>query len=64
MSVAPPVDASPLRRLVEAYNGIGQVLRSQRQDLYQRELRLFAVACARRVWHLLPVGCRSAVKAS
>ena len=43
MSVAPPVAASPLRRLVEAYNGMGQVLRRQRQDLYQRELLLDTV---------------------
>jgi hypothetical protein len=33
-------------------------------DRHQRELRLFAVACVRRVWHLLPDGCRAAVEAS
>lgn len=33
-------------------------------DRYQRELRLFAVACARRVWHLLPAAARAAVDAS
>jgi nitrogen fixation/metabolism regulation signal transduction histidine kinase len=43
MGVAPPAAVSPLRRLVEAYNGIGQVLRRQRQDLYQRELLLDTV---------------------
>jgi len=42
VSVAPP-EAWPLRRLVDAYNGIGQVLRTQRQDLYQRELLLDTV---------------------
>jgi len=42
VSVAPP-QTTPLRRLVEAYNGIGQVLRTQRQDLYQRELLLDTV---------------------
>jgi hypothetical protein len=33
-------------------------------DRYQRELRLFAVGCVRRIWHLLPAGCRAAVEAS
>lgn len=33
-------------------------------DRYQRELRLFAVACARRGWHLLPAPARAAVDAS
>jgi nitrogen fixation/metabolism regulation signal transduction histidine kinase len=42
VSVAPPQSA-PLRNLVEAYNGVGQVLRAQRQDLYQRELLLDTV---------------------
>src|SRR5688572_30561526 len=31
---------------------------------HQRELRLFALACVRRVWHLLPKGCRTAVEGS
>ena len=30
----------------------------------QRELRLFATACVRRVWHLLSDTCRTAVEAS
>jgi hypothetical protein len=40
------------------------MVRSLPADRYQRELRLFAVACVRRVWHLLPAGCRVAVDAS
>jgi two-component system, NtrC family, nitrogen regulation sensor histidine kinase NtrY len=43
VSVASPDASSPTRRLVDAYNGIGQVLRTQRQDLYQRELLLDTV---------------------
>ncbi len=43
LSIAAPETASALRRLVDAYNGIGQVLRTQRQDLYQRELLLDTV---------------------
>jgi hypothetical protein len=31
-------------------------------DRFQREFRLFAVACARRVWQLLPVAARAAVE--
>ncbi|MFN0018186.1 MAG: hypothetical protein ACKVP0_08005 [Pirellulaceae bacterium] len=31
---------------------------------YQRELRLFAVTCARRVWSLLPVTCQVALNLS
>jgi hypothetical protein len=31
-------------------------------DLHQRELRQFALACARRVWHLLPPESRAAVE--
>jgi two-component system, NtrC family, nitrogen regulation sensor histidine kinase NtrY len=38
----PPQDAR-LRRLVAAYNGLGARLRTQRQDLYQRELLLDTV---------------------
>jgi hypothetical protein len=40
------------------------MVRALRADHYQRELRLFAVACVRRVWHLLPPGCRAVVEAS
>ena len=43
VSVTPPDEAGPLRRLVEAYNGLGDKLRSQRQDIYQRELLLDTV---------------------
>ena len=43
VSVAPPAGPSPVSRLVDAYNGMGRVLRSQRQDLYQRELLLDTV---------------------
>jgi hypothetical protein len=31
---------------------------------FQRELRLFAVGCVRRVWNLLPDPCRAAVEVS
>ncbi len=31
-------------------------------DRCQRELRLFALACVRRVWHLLPAASRAAVE--
>jgi hypothetical protein len=31
-------------------------------DRHQRELRLFALSCARRVWHLLPPESRAAVE--
>jgi hypothetical protein len=37
------------------------MLRLLPADRYQRELRLFCVACVRRVWHLLPDPCRRAV---
>lgn len=40
------------------------MVRSLPPDRYQRELRLFAVECVRRIWHLLPAGCRAAVEAS
>ena len=40
------------------------MIQSLPADRYQRELRLFAAACVRRVWHLLPAGCRAAVEAS
>jgi nitrogen fixation/metabolism regulation signal transduction histidine kinase len=43
VSVAAPEDDPELRRLVEYYNGLGTRLRSQRQDLYQRELLLDTV---------------------
>ncbi len=42
VSIAEPDDAR-LRRLVAGYNGLGSKLRSQRQDLYQRELLLDTV---------------------
>jgi nitrogen fixation/metabolism regulation signal transduction histidine kinase len=42
ISIAEPEDAR-LRALVTAYNGLGDRLRSQRQDLYQRELLLDTV---------------------
>lgn len=37
------------------------MLRALPTELYQQELRLFCVACVRRVWHLLPDPCRQAV---
>ncbi len=40
------------------------MVRSLPADHYQRELRLFAAACVRRVWHLLPPGCQAAIEAS
>ncbi len=42
VSIAEP-DEVNLRRLVAGYNGLGAKLRTQRQDLYQRELLLDAV---------------------
>jgi nitrogen fixation/metabolism regulation signal transduction histidine kinase len=42
VSIAEPDDAR-LKRLVAGYNGLGSKLRSQRQDLYQRELLLDTV---------------------
>jgi nitrogen fixation/metabolism regulation signal transduction histidine kinase len=42
VSIAAPADTR-WRRLVEAYNGLGAKLRSQRQDIYQRELLLDTV---------------------
>jgi two-component system nitrogen regulation sensor histidine kinase NtrY len=42
VSIAEPEETN-LRRLVAGYNGLGAKLRSQRQDLYQRELLLDAV---------------------
>jgi len=43
VSIAAPASASAVQRLVDAYNGMGEVLRRQRQDLYQRELLLDTV---------------------
>ncbi len=43
ISVTPPTDDAPLRRLVDGYNTLGGRLRGQRQDLYQRELLLDTV---------------------
>ncbi len=43
VSVTAPEDAGSLRRLVAAYNGLGDKLRTQRQDIYQRELLLDTV---------------------
>jgi hypothetical protein len=40
------------------------MVRALAADRYQRELRLFGVACVRRIWPLLPDGCRAAVEAS
>ncbi len=39
-----------------------QMVRALPADRHQRELRLFALACARRVWHLLPPESRAAVE--
>jgi nitrogen fixation/metabolism regulation signal transduction histidine kinase len=43
VSIGVPGHDERLRRLVVAYNGLGERLRSQRQDLYQRELLLDTV---------------------
>jgi nitrogen fixation/metabolism regulation signal transduction histidine kinase len=43
VSVAVPPGGGSLARLVNAYNGLGEQLRAQRQDLYQRELLLDTV---------------------
>lgn len=43
VSVAVPAGDAVLGRLVEKYNGLGARLRTQRQDLYQRELLLDTV---------------------
>jgi two-component system, NtrC family, nitrogen regulation sensor histidine kinase NtrY len=43
VSISEPEDDGRLRRLVLAYNGLGERLRTQRQDLYQRELLLDTV---------------------
>jgi hypothetical protein len=38
------------------------MVRALPADRYQRELRLFALACARRVWPLLPAAARAVVE--
>lgn len=38
-----PAEAGELRRLVDSYNGLGTLLRAERQTLYQRELLLDTV---------------------
>jgi len=38
------------------------MVRALPADHHQREMRLFALACARRVWHLLPPESRAAVE--
>jgi nitrogen fixation/metabolism regulation signal transduction histidine kinase len=43
VSVSAPEDSETVRRLVDAYNGLGDRLRTQRQDIYQRELLLDTV---------------------
>jgi len=43
VSVSAPPDSRPLHRLVAVYNGLGDTLRLQRQDIYQRELLLDTV---------------------
>jgi nitrogen fixation/metabolism regulation signal transduction histidine kinase len=43
MSVSAPRDAAAVHRLATAYNGLGDRLRTQRQDIYQRELLLDTV---------------------
>lgn len=42
LSITPPADAE-LRSLVEGYNSLGELLRSERQGLHQRELLLDTV---------------------
>src|SRR5262245_11023185 len=48
----------------EACGDPDPMVRALPASRYQRELRLFAAACVRRVWYLLPAGCRAAVRAS
>jgi nitrogen fixation/metabolism regulation signal transduction histidine kinase len=43
MSVSAPRDSAAVQRLASAYNGLGDRLRAQRQDIYQRELLLDTV---------------------
>src|SRR5207245_2917106 len=45
--------------------GLGRLLKRLRPRLTERQLRLFACACLRQAWHLLPEGCqREAVEVS
>src|SRR5262245_19845762 len=48
----------------EACDDPDPMVRVLAADRYQRQLRLFAVACARRIWSLLADACRAALEAS
>jgi hypothetical protein len=47
-----------------SYDDPHPMLHALAADRYQRELRLFGVACGRRVWPLLSDACRAALDAS